>query len=255
MSRTNWTAEQLFTRLLHNKSDKTYWENIRELRKRDGITATCYTLAASGSDQEKELAVDVLAHLPYSEQKITLYFELLQKGFAIRSVLYAIGHNNEQLNTAQINTIAAFKDHADKEIREAVAYALLGVDHMEAIHTLIALSMDKVSAIRSWAVFGIASRTERNNPDIITALWNRINDKHEETRFEAIVGLAVRKDDRVKDIIKRELLTGDFGSLLFEAITELGDNEFLPLLEAHLDDDADAGWLHELRECIDSLKG
>jgi hypothetical protein len=253
MSRTNRTAEQLFTQLLHNKSDKTYWENIRELRKRDGITATSYTLAASGHDREKEIAVDVLAQLPYSEQKLTLYFELLKNGHVISSVLHALGHNNEQLSSAQIDTIAAFKDHADKNIREGVVFALLGVDHTMAIHTLIALSTDKEAAIRNWAVFGIGTRTGKNDPDIITALWNRTDDPHEETRFEAIVGLAVRKDARVKDIIKRELQAPAPGSLLFDAITELGDAEFLPLLLSKIDKDADPGWLKDLQECIDSL--
>lgn len=32
MGRKNWTDEKLFFRLVNNKSDKTYWDNIRELR-------------------------------------------------------------------------------------------------------------------------------------------------------------------------------------------------------------------------------
>ena len=34
MSRKNWTSEKIFTRLLNNKTQKTFWENVSELRKR-----------------------------------------------------------------------------------------------------------------------------------------------------------------------------------------------------------------------------
>ena len=33
MSRKNWTSEKIFTRLLNNKTQKTFWENVSELRK------------------------------------------------------------------------------------------------------------------------------------------------------------------------------------------------------------------------------
>jgi hypothetical protein len=34
MSRKKWTSEKIFTRMLNNKTQKTFWENVRELRKR-----------------------------------------------------------------------------------------------------------------------------------------------------------------------------------------------------------------------------
>ena len=46
-------------------------------------------------------------------------------------------------------------------------------------------------------------------------MWNRVNDKHQETKLEAIVGLAKRKDTQVNEIIKREIIDGEYGVLLF----------------------------------------
>ena len=34
MIRENWTSEKLFDRLLTNKTQKTFWDNIRVLRNR-----------------------------------------------------------------------------------------------------------------------------------------------------------------------------------------------------------------------------
>jgi hypothetical protein len=49
MSRQNWTEEKLFFRLTNNKSDRTYWENIRELRKRvnENVYSKCLKLIKS----------------------------------------------------------------------------------------------------------------------------------------------------------------------------------------------------------------
>ena len=94
--------------------------------------------------------------------------------------------------------------------------------------------MDKSSYIRDWATFGIGSQIKKDTIEIRNALWERINDKHQDTKLEAIVGLAKRKDIRIKEIIKRELLDGEYGTLLFEAILDLKDKDFLPLLYQNL---------------------
>lgn len=208
--RKHWTNDQLFTRLLNNKSDKTYWDNIIELRKRgsEDIFTRCSHMATTGDDIEREIAMDVLAQLgsaprPFYNQTITLCFDLLQTEKhpeVLSAILYAIGHNNQHLDARQISSIALFKCHPDKSIRSGVVYALLGVDKEEAINILIELSADKVADIRNWATFGIGSQIEKTSEEIIDALWNRINDKDEDTRLEAISGLAIRKDPRVKDM-------------------------------------------------------
>ena len=98
-------------------------------------------------------------------------------------------------------------------VKEGLVSALWFTDNLQAINVLIKFTEDRLSHIRDWATFYIG-QGERNNKQIRNALWNRINDKHQETKFEAIVGLAKRKDTRVIEIIKRELLDGEFGTLL-----------------------------------------
>jgi HEAT repeat protein len=131
------------------------------------------------------------------------------------------------------------------------------VENKNAIKTLIYLMDDKVSWVRDWATFGIG-QIERNNKTIREALWRRVNDKHEEAKFEAIVGLAKRKDIRVKEIIKRELLDGEYGTLLFEAIEELNDKSFLPILyqtleKAEKDKTVKSHWIDALKSYIERL--
>lgn len=217
MSRQHWTNDKLFTRLLNNKSDKTYWDNISELRKRgsEDIFTRCYQLATTGNDLERKTAIDVLAQMghvprPYYTQTIALCFKLLateKQPNVLRAILYAIGHNNQQLDAQQTSRVVSFKEHANKDVRFAMVFALLTVDNKTAIDTLIALSTDKIADIRNWATFGIGSQITTNSEEITAALWNRINDTDEDTRLEAISGLAQRKDPRVKDLPELDQLT------------------------------------------------
>jgi len=268
MSRKNWTDEKLFFRLVNNKSDKTYWDNIIELRSRanTNVFNTCVKLIKSSNPKERVIGIDILAQLgltprPFFKESRKLFFEVLNKEKnpkALLSVLYAIGHNNEKLKLDEITLLASYKNDKDEGVREGLVSALLSVDNKLAIDTLICLTTDRISHIRDWATFGIGTQIERDNKLIREALWLRVDDKHQDTRFEAIVGLAKRKDQRIKEIIKRELLNGDYGSLLFEAIEELDDKDFLPILRKHLakakrNESSNPAWVKDLTNCINRL--
>lgn len=265
MSRKNWPTEKVFYRLLNNKSDKTYWDNIRELRARGNtdIFNTCSHLIRSWKPKERIIGIDILAQLgltprPFYKESKKIFFEVLRKEKnpkALLSVLYAIGHNNEKLKSEEIAHLVSFKDNEDESVREGLVYALLSVDTKLAIDTLIYLTNDKISHIRDWATFGIGTQIERDNKFIREALWLRVDDKDRNTRFEAIVGLAKRKDIRVKEKIKQELLQWECETLLFEAICELKDKEFLPLLKQNLakalkDKKKNLTWIKKLKNCI-----
>ena len=268
MSRKNWTDEKIFFRLLNNKSEKTYFENIRELRLRPNIYVfnSCVKLTKSSKPKERIIGIDILAQLgltprPFFNESRKLFFEVLVKEKnpeVLFCVLFAIGHNNEKLKSDEITILTSFKNNKDEGVREGLVFSLLSVDNKVAIDTLVYLTTDKISHIRNWATFGIGTQISRNNKIIREALWLRVNDKHEETRFEAIVGLAKRKEKRIKEIIKRELLKEDYGTLLFEAIEELNDKDFLPLLKKHLskakkNDNSNPEWIKDLTNCIKRL--
>lgn len=272
MGRNNWSNETLFNHLLKNKTKRTYWDNIRELRKHgtESLFLQCVVLTDSDIEKERIVGIDILSQLststeikPFSKRVLTHFIDLLhteKSESVLNSILIGIGHNNNNLVLDKdIKLIASFKNSEYSNIRHGVVFALLGIDNTIAIETLIDLSQDKNNDVRSWAVFGLGSQIRRNNVQIRDTLYNRINDKDQETRYEAIVGLSIIKDHRVKDIIKQELLSGSYGSLLFEAIIELKDISFLPLLEDELvknkgKSGIDPKWIKDLEECISSLE-
>ena len=269
MSRKEWTDKKLFYRLLNNKSGKTYWDNINELRLRPTISVfkKCQDLVISDIPRERMIGIDILAQLgtsprPFYDKTIKIYFDILEKEEDIKvltSLLYAIGHNNDNLNYEQIKKLTAFKTNKDGSIRLGLVSSLLGLETDLAIDTLIELSNDKLSSIRNWATFGIGSQIVTDSDKIRKALWSRINDKDQDIKYEAIVGLAHRNEIKVKDVIKYELKNGEFGTLLFEAIELLNCIEFIPLLKNNListksDSKVNPCWLKELETLINKLE-
>lgn len=244
MSLTNFSNEKLFDRILNNKSNINYWKYISELRKRKSkdIFEKSIELTKSEISKEKIIGVNVLAQFGYPrlQQKEILkrYFSLLKTDKdknVISSILYAIGHNNDNLTEKQIDIVCSFKNHKSVNVRHGLVSAILEIDKTKPINTLIQLTKDKDSDIRDWATFGIGTQIETDNLIIRETLWERINDSDENTRFEAIIGLAKRKDQKIKDILKNELLKIDeFGSLILEAIEELNDKEFIALIEEQI---------------------
>lgn len=270
MSRKNWTSEKIFTRLLNNKTQKTFWENVSELRKRPNkaVYNQAFKLANSEVDKEKIIGIYVLAQLGFNprfqqNKTVDLYFKLLEKeksAKVISAILSSISHNNENLNENQILKLVEYKTHKFADVRFELTLAISCLDNNTAIETLIELSNDKDFDIRNWATFGLGTQLENDTEEIRNALWNRINDSDFETKSEAIVGLANRMDKKIKEVIISELENGYYGTLLFEAILKLNDKEFLPYLNENLKiakkdkDDIKNGWVLALEETIKELK-
>lgn len=213
------------------------------------------------------IGINVLAQLgvvprPFLAATLARYFELLdieKDDEMLACILISVGHNNSKLSKTQIASLARFASAKDTNVRSAAVSSLLTVDDPLAIDTLITLSADRVAHIRDWATFGLGSQISRNNRKIRAALWARVVDKYQDTRFEAIVGLADRKDENVKPIIMRELMTKHYGTLLFDAIQVMPDKQYLTLLQQHYrealsESGIDEYWLRHLKECIAELK-
>lgn len=246
MTRKDWPIEKLFHRLLTNKSHKTHWDNVRELRSRGSraVFYKCETFLRSGNEKERVIAAEILSQLappprPFIKETLKLFFEVLEKennSQVISTIFYGIGHNNEHLTEKETELICSFKKNKDLDIKHGLVFALGGIKHMIAIDTLIELSNDKNNRIRDWATFELGSQTDEDNQKIRMALFDRTNDRHMNTKQEAILGLAKRKDERVKEIINRELQEiVNYNCLLFEAIEELDDKVFIDILEKKLD--------------------
>ena len=115
MSRKKWTSEKIFNRLLNNKTQKTYWDNISELRKRPNqdVFKKAYELAKSSIDREKVIGLDILQQLGFDprfnkSQTVDLHFELLEKNQTekvLESIFHGIGHNNDELSDNQVSAV------------------------------------------------------------------------------------------------------------------------------------------------------
>ncbi|SHK95522.1 hypothetical protein [Hymenobacter psychrotolerans] len=268
MSRLNWTDDKLISRLINNKTDKSRWDNIYVLRKRpsEELFARCVDLIKSNYPKNRKIGIDILAQLgvssrPFLKETLDVYFDLLDVETdpdVLMSLLYSIGKNNDELGKEQIHKLCSFIHNDNALVKEGLVSALLGINNLTAIATLIKLSSFKSSHVRNWATFGLGTMIETDNKAIREALWKRVNDKHQETRLEAIVGLAKRKDERVNDIITCEINNGEYGILLFEAIVETKDGKFLPLLKQNLkaiegDQTINPEWRRALENCIIDL--
>lgn len=241
----NKTDQELFLKLTKSKQGKTYWDIIQELRSRPNVFVFTKSLElmTSESIKEKIIGIDVVAQLgnekrPFYKETIKFLFDFISKesnSKLLSSALIAISHNNNELNNRQIEILSAFKNHRSYKLRYAVALSLSGLVHSKAIETLIFLSRDKKEMVRDWATFGLGTQIDIDNETIREALWERVNDIDNNTRLEAIVGLAKRKDFRVKEIIKQELVAGEYGTLILEAIQFLGIEEYIPLFNANLE--------------------
>ena len=266
---TDWPNEKLLFRLANNKSVSSRWDYISVLRSRpsEELFLKCKALTESAVSKNRIIGIAILAQLglrkrPFLKQTLKLFFELLcteNDPKVVETLLYGIGHNSKKLSQKQIEKVCSFAVSYSHCIRQGVVSALIGIENSKAIETLIKLSADRTDSIRDWATFGIGTQTDRDNGAIRQALWNRVQDKHQDTRMEAILGLASRKDMRVWEIIRQELIKGDFGTLVFEAIIETGESEFLPLLQQNLEDvngnpNINTKWVSDLTDCIAFLK-
>lgn len=146
MERNNWSNETLFNHLLKNKTKRTYWDNIRELRKRgtESLFSQCVVLTNSDIEKERIIGVDILSQLststetkPFSKRILTHLIDLLnteKSALVLDSILAGIGHNNENLVLEKdIKLVANFKKSKYSNIRQSVIFALLGIRNTIAI--------------------------------------------------------------------------------------------------------------------------
>jgi len=137
--------------------------------------------------------------------------------------------------------------HADAGVRLAVTRALPGgVESVEAksrvADALIHLAEDDSSDVRDWAVFGLGSILDLDTPAIRETLRARLFDSDLDTRLEALVGLAERRDPDVLALIRDELGSETVDRLVVDAARAFADPSLLPALRdlnTRWDEDSD----------------
>jgi HEAT repeats/PBS lyase HEAT-like repeat len=119
-------------------------------------------------------------------------------------------------------------------VRGQVAAALPGLtgeaEDEAAVDALIALTADEDPQVRDWACFGLGTQMASDTPAVRDALAARIDDPHDDTRAEAFMGLARRRDPRVLGPLLAALARDTIFTLEIDAAGEYADPRFHPLL-------------------------
>lgn len=198
-------------------------------------------LCQSKNIKEKYLGIDILGQLgiperTFPDECLHALLQLLEKENhpdILGSIGIALGHLQD--NRA-IQPLVKLKNHPHPEVRYGVVFGLLCQEDDTAIEALIELSSDRDEDVRNWATFGLGSQIDTNTHKIREALWKRLIEEKKDTETsyeiygEALVGLAVRKDERVIEFLLAEFESDRVGILAVEAAEEIGDSRLYPAL-------------------------
>lgn len=261
----SWHTPTLFRRALNAKNENSYWRYIWELHSRGNLEIfhSARELCLSSNIRSRQLGADVLGQLgperPHRSESLKVLHKMLETEKSpkvLNSILTAISHSQKPEDTFGIKKISTFRDHGSKDARLSLVFALLYRTDRISIPTMIYLSRDKSPMVRDWATFGLGTQIELDTPAIRKALVERLKDPDCDTRCEALMGLAKRKDPRVKDALIKELAREDVTSLPFEAASELGDKALLTYINmqiASADKETDKLWLADAVDSRDAL--
>lgn len=230
--------------LASDEQDKdSYWDLVWILRARgsDEEFAAASRLCQSQSPKQRSLGVDILAILGIPQRTCTqqcgdILLKLLsseENSNVLASIGFAFGHLNDSRG---VLPLIKLKNHPDTDVRLGVVLGLAGQEDELAIKALIDLSADEDEDIRNWATFNLGSQITTDTQTIRDALFQRLiletgeDDTIAEIRGEALLGLAIRKDERVINPLIAELESGCVGRLSVEAAKEIGDTRLYPAL-------------------------
>lgn len=194
------------------------WDHVVTLHKRgddESFVAAAEMLDSPNPDR-RALGADILAQLgaapgvPVEDRPLAgPAFRLLLQRIAmethpdvLQSVATAFGHLADPRG---IPALHALRSHPDDDVRHSVVFGLLGQDEDLAVETLVELSRDADPDVRDWATFGLGTQIERDDPQIRGALVARLDDPDDDTRGEALRGLAARGDERAVPRLLMEL--------------------------------------------------
>lgn len=242
--------------LAEDRDDNAYWEAVCALQKCDAQTVwdLVEPLSRETDPRLRAVAPDVLRYLggpalPFAERAVALFRNILATEDA-PAVISSIGCAFIDLSRfdERVELMLPFVQHPAHEVRSAVVHGLLASQDAKAIAALITLSRDPDDDVRNWATFGLGSQLGFpegeiifDSPELRAALVDRLDDPHEETRCEALVGLAIRHDMRALPVLKKELAEGPRFALVLDAARWIASPELSePLRALTHSTDADA---------------
>lgn len=158
----------------------------------------------------------------YRDERVAAISELIDPDADARVLQSAVAAMSHLKDSRGIRRVIEVADYPDENVRQTVAFALGGRTEPESIATLIRLTGDESAFVRDWATFGIGQSNNLDTPEIRDALYRRIDDADEQTRFEALHGLARCRDIRVVPALIEAIRKDEYGVLWPLAETLLG---------------------------------
>lgn len=205
-------------------------------------TETMFEAARSlcASEYARERKLGILADLgvldelmlPFPDESVELLIEMSreernQEDIVLESIVASLGKLFDERSIPTLNRYVA---HPSAAIRLALARALSGLETDAAIRALIKLSRDTEGKVRNWATFALGTQTGRNTRAIREALAARLDDEYDDTRNEAIFGLAKRHDERAIEPLIRESERESPQRLTSDAALTFPHSRLLPVL-------------------------
>jgi len=231
------SAEELVRLALTEQDEDAAWEAVTILHYigTQEVLEAATRLCASDSADERQLGANILGQLgkpdrTYPDECFELLAAMLAKETdpnVLECIGVAFGHLKDP---RAIKLLLPLKRHPNSDVRFGVVLGLTGHSRPEVIGALIELSRDSEELVRTWATFALGTMIPADSPRIREALFARISDSHDETRGEALVGLALRKDERVIEPLISDLSSGNAGRLTLEAAEAIGDARLYPAL-------------------------
>lgn len=175
-------------------------------------------LLQSADPRSRAQAVTVLGQFggpgqSYRDERIATINPLIAPDTDADVLFSAVAAMSHLKDPHGIQRVIEVADYPDERVRQAVAFALGGRTEPQSVATLIRLTSDDSAFVRDWATFGIGQINSLDTPEIREALYRRIDDADEQTRSEALHGLARCRDLRVVPTLIEALRKDEYGSL------------------------------------------
>jgi HEAT repeat protein len=163
-------------------------------------------LCRSNVAEERALGADILGQLgipdrAFPDESFDAIARLLSDASdeVLFSAVLALQHVDSERAASHV---VPFRNHPNDNVRYAVAFALGGVDDAMAINALVGLTSDRDAEVRNWATFGLRQQCDADNSEIREVLAARLEDQDQDVRYEAVCGLARRRDVRMIGYLK-----------------------------------------------------
>ncbi|WP_375760589.1 HEAT repeat domain-containing protein [Corallococcus exercitus] len=215
------------------------WEAIYALRRRDGeeVLTAGSVLLRSAHPRERARGADILAQLEQpsgvrsraADRMLPLLLEE-QDAQVLHALILGLGH----LGDSRVpRAIEPLRDHSSARVRGAVLLSLLKSPGEEPLPALLGFLDDPDEGVRGLALAHLRTLPpEVDTPGLRDLLVRRMDDVSPALRAEAVLLLALRRDSRTLEPLRKVLRRSRVRLEFVEAAGALGEPSLLPALRA-----------------------